>query len=170
LICTALHCNALQCNVLYCPSLHSTVLHCMIDRLLHALLPLIDPILLVHILTILHYIDNQGRDDIVTVMHCAALHCPALHCTALHSALLFTALHCTALHCTALHCTELHCTELHCTALHCTVLHCTALHILHCGLVCFFLYWCVYQHRSRDSVSPVCGIFFEEKLNCLQGS
>ena len=24
----------------------------------------------------------------------------------------------------------------------------------------FFFYWCVYSHRSRDSVSPVCGIFF----------
>ena len=27
-------------------------------------------------------------------------------------------------------------------------------------LVCFFLYRCFYPHWSRDSVSPVCGIFF----------
>ena len=25
--------------------------------------------------------------------------------------------------------------------------------------VCFFLYWCFYPHRSRDSVSPLCRIF-----------
>ena len=26
-------------------------------------------------------------------------------------------------------------------------------------ILCFFLYRCVYPHRSRDSLSPVCGIF-----------
>ena len=68
-----------------------------------------------------------------------------------------SAVQCSVVQNSAVHCTALYCTTLHYTAVHCTVLHCTA---LHCGLVCFFLYWCFYQHRSRDSVSPVCKIFF----------
>ena len=32
----------------------------------------------------------------------------------------------------------------------------------------FLLYWCYYQHRSRELVSPVCGTFFNNQdfLNC----
>ena len=88
-------------------------------------------------------------------------------------------MHCTALHCTALHCTVLQCTKRHCTALYCTAIYFTSLNFtaLHCTTLCkkvffffffFFqksvkkglsLYQCYYPHTSRESMSPVCGIF-----------
>ena len=38
-------------------------------------------------------------------------------------------------------------------------------------LVGFFWYWCYYPHRSRDALSPVCGIFllFFDKVVKLVG-
>ena len=112
------------------------------------------------------------------LMNCTELRCIELHCIALHC----IALHCTELHCTSKHWTVMNSTALHCTSLHCITMHWTALHYtsLHCTIYTVqnilnrskkqksakfvkkgvSFYWYYYQHTARETVSPVCGIFF----------